>query len=190
MLIPEIPQAEPRKLLEQPAFTFHLCSRWYQDRADNTCASFPRDASKMTRIRTKPALPWHYLFLLLFSMCFFIFLFNQHGPLSSATYLSVTTEASLGGVVPSVFNKHVTKSLAELGPMDEINRHTVLFNRVPRSGSEMLVLLMQWLQGWNGFRHIRLKGDDRGSRLSRVKQVSVLKWSWKSSHNLWVKSNS
>ncbi|XP_063845183.1 heparan sulfate 2-O-sulfotransferase pipe-like isoform X1 [Scylla paramamosain] len=36
-------------------------------------------------------------------------------------------------------------------------RHVLFFNRVPKCGSEMLVLLLQWLQARNGFRHMRLK---------------------------------
>ena len=36
-------------------------------------------------------------------------------------------------------------------------RHVLFFNRVPKCGSEMLVLLLQWLQARNGFRHVRLK---------------------------------
>ncbi|KAK4313053.1 hypothetical protein Pmani_015574 [Petrolisthes manimaculis] len=35
----------------------------------------------------------------------------------------------------------------------------LFFNRVPKTGSEMLVLLLQWLQGYNTFRHIRLKNS-------------------------------
>ncbi|MPD04640.1 hypothetical protein E2C01_100338 [Portunus trituberculatus] len=36
-------------------------------------------------------------------------------------------------------------------------RHVLFFNRVPKCGSEMLVLLLQWLQARDGFRHVRLK---------------------------------
>ena len=48
--------------------------------------------------------------------------------------------------------------------------HVLLFNRVPKSGSEMLVLLLQWLQGPNGFRHVRLPGSEKRS-LSVFEQV-------------------
>ncbi|EEB17124.1 Uronyl 2-sulfotransferase, putative [Pediculus humanus corporis] len=41
--------------------------------------------------------------------------------------------------------------------------HVLFFNRVPKSGSEMLVLLLQWLQGPNGFRHVRLPGSEKRS---------------------------
>lgn len=40
-----------------------------------------------------------------------------------------------------------------------MNERILFFNRVPKSGSEMLVLLLQWLQGDNIFRHIRLKNS-------------------------------
>lgn len=71
--------------------------------------------------------------------------------------------------------KHATKSLAELGPMDELNAHILLFNRIPKSGSEMLLLLIQWLQGWNNFRHVRLK-DDHKPKMNRTQQVNYLKF--------------
>ncbi|XP_065173289.1 heparan sulfate 2-O-sulfotransferase pipe-like [Atheta coriaria] len=57
--------------------------------------------------------------------------------------------------------KHVTKSLAELGKMDEISKHIVFVNAVPNSGSEVLVLLLKWLQGWNNFKHIKLQGSKK-----------------------------
>lgn len=46
----------------------------------------------------------------------------------------------------------------------------LFFNRVPKAGSEMLVLLLQWLQGVNGFRHVRLPGGEK-RRLNLVEQV-------------------
>lgn len=68
--------------------------------------------------------------------------------------------------------RRVTKSLAELGQMDERNAHVVFFNAVPKCGSELLVLLMRWLQGWNNFRHVRLKGGTT-RKLSRLGQVGI-----------------
>lgn len=68
---------------------------------------------------------------------------------------------------------HVTKSLAELGKMDEINSHILFFNSVPKCGGEVVVLLLQWLQGWNSFRHVRLRGGAR-RRLSRLEQVGYV----------------
>lgn len=66
---------------------------------------------------------------------------------------------------------HVTKSLAELGKMEEKNAHILFFNSVPKCGGEVVVLLLQWLQGWNSFRHVRLKGGKR-RRLTRLEQAS------------------
>jgi len=70
--------------------------------------------------------------------------------------------------------RSVTKSLAELRrgiEIPELSDHVVFFNRVPKTGSEMLVLLLQWLQGMNGFRHIRLGGGST-RKLNRMQQVS------------------
>lgn len=53
--------------------------------------------------------------------------------------------------------------------------HVLFFNRVPKSGSEMLVLLLQWLQARNGFRHVRLKNTVR-RYLTREEQVCVRDW--------------
>ncbi|XP_063590489.1 uronyl 2-sulfotransferase-like [Penaeus indicus] len=51
-----------------------------------------------------------------------------------------------------------------------VNARMLFFNRVPKSGSEMLVLLLQWLQGQNTFRHIRLRNSVR-RYLSRDEQM-------------------
>ncbi|XP_063238559.1 heparan sulfate 2-O-sulfotransferase hst-2-like [Bacillus rossius redtenbacheri] len=51
--------------------------------------------------------------------------------------------------------------------------HVVFFNRVPKAGGEMLVLLLQWLQGANGFRHVRL-GGGHVRRLSRLQQEDLV----------------
>lgn len=70
-------------------------------------------------------------------------------------------------------HKHVTKSLRQLGKMEDINKHIIFFNRIPHSGSEILVLLIQWLQGWNNFRHVRLK-DGGKSQLSSLDQEKLV----------------
>ncbi|XP_059473937.1 heparan sulfate 2-O-sulfotransferase 1-like [Neocloeon triangulifer] len=69
-----------------------------------------------------------------------------------------------------------TKSLRELGATPEISQDFLFFNRVPKSGSEMFVLLMTWLQGKNGFRHYRLPGGRAGNdrRLSSLRQEEVV----------------
>lgn len=94
------------------------------------------------------------------------------------TFRNFDLEETNAGTVPSttvlpifIQSKYVTRALNELGPMDELNAHVLFFNRVPKSGSEMLLLLVQWLQGWNNFRHIRLK-DDNKRRFSKFEQVS------------------
>jgi hypothetical protein len=47
----------------------------------------------------------------------------------------------------------------------------LFFFRVPKTGSEMTVLLLQWLQGINGFRHVRLQNTVY-RRLDTFEQVS------------------
>lgn len=69
--------------------------------------------------------------------------------------------------------KHVTKSLAELGKMDEVNRHFLFLNHVPKCGSEILILLLQKLQGLNNYKHVRLTGGNK-RYLTRLQQVSIL----------------
>ncbi|XP_050730349.1 heparan sulfate 2-O-sulfotransferase pipe-like isoform X1 [Eriocheir sinensis] len=51
--------------------------------------------------------------------------------------------------------------------------HVLFFNRVPKCGSEMLVLLLQWLQARNGFRHVRLKNSVR-RYLTRDEQAALV----------------
>ncbi|EFA10533.1 uronyl 2-sulfotransferase [Tribolium castaneum] len=61
-------------------------------------------------------------------------------------------------VVSTETPKHVTKSMAQLGRMDEINKFVLLLNPVPNCGGEILVFLLQKMQGLNNYRHVRLKG--------------------------------
>lgn len=68
-------------------------------------------------------------------------------------------------------NKHVTKSLSELRRLTELNGHVLMFNYVPDAGSEMFVLILQWLQGKNNFRHVRL-GSGKGGILGLDEQVN------------------
>lgn len=68
--------------------------------------------------------------------------------------------------------KYVTKSLVKLGEMDEISKHIIFFNWIPKSGSEMLILLIQWLEGWNNFRHVRLMNGKK--KLTRIEQVGII----------------
>jgi hypothetical protein len=85
----------------------------------------------------------------------------------------IRTRGSVQIVTSSL--RSVTKSLTELRrgiEIPELSDHVVFFNRVPKTGSEMLVLLLQWLQGMNGFRHIRLGGSSV-RKLNRMQQVSL-----------------
>ena len=70
--------------------------------------------------------------------------------------------------------RHVTQSLAELGAKGTtpaLNNHVLMVTRVPGAGGEIIVLLLQKLQGFRGFKHIRLPPGDEGS-LSNLQQVS------------------
>ena len=50
-------------------------------------------------------------------------------------------------------------------------KEILFFFRVPKTGSEMTVLLLQWLQGINSFRHVRLQNTVH-RRLDTFEQVS------------------
>ncbi|XP_043519001.1 uronyl 2-sulfotransferase-like [Frieseomelitta varia] len=61
--------------------------------------------------------------------------------------------------------RRVTPSLAELGvreSLHKVNEHILMLTRVPDAGSELLVLILQRLQGYNAFKHIRLPPGDHG----------------------------
>ena len=51
-------------------------------------------------------------------------------------------------------------------------KEILFFFRVPKTGSEMTVLLLQWLQGINGFRHVRLQNTIH-RRLDTFEQVGA-----------------
>ncbi|XP_011498402.1 PREDICTED: heparan sulfate 2-O-sulfotransferase 1-like [Ceratosolen solmsi marchali] len=72
--------------------------------------------------------------------------------------------------------RYVTRSLAELGNralIPETNEHVMMVTRVPGSGSELLVLLLQHLQGYNAFKHIRLPPGDEGTLSSLQQELLV-----------------
>lgn len=77
---------------------------------------------------------------------------------------------------PTLLRSASTKSLSQLGVTPEVTQDVLFFNRVPKAGSEMLVLLITWLQGRNNFRHYRLPGGRRGDdrRLATLKQVKCV----------------
>lgn len=73
-------------------------------------------------------------------------------------------------------NRYVTPSLAELGArgnLHKTNKHVLMLTRVPNAGSELLVLILQRLQGYNAFKHIRLPPGDHGL-LSTLQEVYLL----------------
>ena len=70
----------------------------------------------------------------------------------------------------------------------ELSDHVVFFNRVPKAGTEMLVLLMQWMQGINGFKHVRLPGGNT-RRLTRIQQVNLIHFLFSEDYKLWFFNN-
>ena len=54
---------------------------------------------------------------------------------------------------------------------NHLNEDVLFFNRIPKTGSEMIVLILQWLQNKNDFKHIRLK-NTKNRHLSHEEQVS------------------
>jgi dermatan/chondrotin sulfate uronyl 2-O-sulfotransferase UST len=112
------------------------------------------------------------LVLVLVISCVGTFLLIMQKSINHERNVITRTRGSVPIVTSSL--RSVTKSLAELRhgiEIPELSDHVVFFNRVPKTGSEMLVLLLQWLQGMNGFRHIRL-GGGRIRKLNRMQQVS------------------
>ncbi|PSN39230.1 hypothetical protein C0J52_24161 [Blattella germanica] len=127
--------------------------------------------------RRKFTYPWFLVSLLLLA-CFASLLLVVQTPVKTRDALLVTTAtaASAPVVTSSSAFKRVTKSLSELRQsvtVPELSGHVLFFNRVPKSGSEMLVLLLQWLQGMNGFRHVRLGGGDV-RKLNRIQQEELV----------------
>ena len=67
----------------------------------------------------------------------------------------------------------LVRSLAELGlsaASRGLSDYALLLNGIPRSGSELLSLLLKWLQAANGFRLLQLPPLP-GRRLSATAQV-------------------
>lgn len=69
--------------------------------------------------------------------------------------------------------KHVTKSMAQLDKMDEVNKYFLFLNFVPKSGSEILVFLLEKIQGLNNFKHVRLKGGNK-RKLNKIQQEELV----------------
>lgn len=97
----------------------------------------------------------------------------------SGRYLSDKSDSLTVGVTTSevltssaTTKKYVTKSLKELGRMDDFNKYFLFLNSVPKSGSEILILLLQKLQGLNNFKHVRLR-DGNKRHLKTMQQVNL-----------------
>ncbi|XP_012223464.1 uronyl 2-sulfotransferase-like [Linepithema humile] len=58
--------------------------------------------------------------------------------------------------------RYVTPSLAELGNIPYKYKHILMLTRIPGTGAELIVLILQRLQGYNAFKHIRLPPGDHG----------------------------
>ncbi|XP_011300835.1 uronyl 2-sulfotransferase [Fopius arisanus] len=70
----------------------------------------------------------------------------------------------------------VTPSLAELGIrgiLPEMNEDILMVTRIPGAGAELLVLILQRLQGYNAFKHIRLPPGDSGLLSSLQQELLV-----------------
>ena len=67
-------------------------------------------------------------------------------------------------------HRYITPSLAELGELPYKHKHILMFTRIPGAGGELMVLILQRLQGYNAFKHIRLPPGDNGL-LSSSQQV-------------------
>ncbi|KAL1498115.1 hypothetical protein ABEB36_008968 [Hypothenemus hampei] len=93
---------------------------------------------------------------------------------SLLSYMGNTTESLRKHLTSSVsVPKHITKSLKQLGKMDEVNKHFLFLNSVPKSGSEILVFLLERIQGENNFKHVRLKGGNK-RKLNKIQQEEMV----------------
>lgn len=90
---------------------------------------------------------------------------------SESIKLMTTQQSDERFGVSSVTRKYVTKSLTELGKMDQFNRYFLFLNDVPKSGSEILILLLQKLHGVNSFKHVRMR-DGNKRHLTAKQQVN------------------
>ncbi|XP_050304742.1 uronyl 2-sulfotransferase-like [Anthonomus grandis grandis] len=92
---------------------------------------------------------------------------------ASTINASSTTETNRKPSTTTPVTKRVTKSMSQLGKMDEINKHFLFLNSVPKSGSEILIFLLERIQGGNNFKHVRLKGGNR-RRLNDIQQEELI----------------
>ncbi|KAL3268315.1 hypothetical protein HHI36_007433 [Cryptolaemus montrouzieri] len=103
-----------------------------------------------------------------------IFFLNTSGELEEFES-ELLTLSEVSGLYTVPYINAVTKSMKDLGKMDEINKYVLLMNQVPNCGGEFLILLLQKLQGYNNFRHIRLKrGKQILSSYEQNEFISIL----------------
>ncbi|EZA60181.1 hypothetical protein DMN91_010126 [Ooceraea biroi] len=72
------------------------------------------------------------------------------------------SRAGDGSLARSQAQRYVTPSLAELGGLPYRYKHVLMLTRIPGTGAELMVLILQRLQGYNAFKHVRLPPDDHG----------------------------
>ncbi|XP_011700932.1 PREDICTED: uronyl 2-sulfotransferase-like [Wasmannia auropunctata] len=69
--------------------------------------------------------------------------------------------------------RYVTPSLAELGDLPYKQKYILMLTRIPGAGAELMVLILQRLQGYNAFKHIRLPPGDHGLLSSSRQELLV-----------------
>lgn len=107
-----------------------------------------------------------------FTLVFTVFISGHLLYNKSDSFNVVTTPRSENQPIVSISTrKYVTKSLTELGKMDKFNKYFLFLNDVPKSGSEILILLLQKLQGVNSYKHVRIR-DGNKRHLTATQQVN------------------
>ncbi|KYN08697.1 PREDICTED: uronyl 2-sulfotransferase-like [Cyphomyrmex costatus] len=76
-------------------------------------------------------------------------------------------------ITRSQTNRYITPSLAELGKLPYKHKHILMLTRIPGAGGELMVLILQRLQGYNAFKHIRLPPGDNGLLSSSQQELMV-----------------
>lgn len=113
-----------------------------------------------------------FIIIILLIFCLlYIKLIKIDDNITDSDFYTFSTTHRISSSSVSNQKRYVTKSLLELGSIPELSDHIIFFNRIPKTGSEMLVMLIQWLQGHNNFRHVRLLNDANKRLLTRLEQV-------------------
>lgn len=111
-----------------------------------------------------------------------LLLMSLHGSTSRTSPL-VKRALPFHGLMETIVNNQLTEEPANAtgeyaGPWASTppreDPRPLLYNRVPKSGSEMFVLLLQWLQGYNGYKHVRLP-NKLERRLELNQQAELLR---------------